>query len=208
MNLGLPKSTRSFLLRLVLVYGLLILPWPGVSDCYGAFFRGLGRLVFSSEDGRRELDFEKGISRPAMSMTRIVIVNRALMARDGSGPVRNLDMDTGGFWGMTALLVGLVAATPVSWRRRLRALIWGEVAIHGFLLCTVAFSLWNEGRYVTLVSLSPFWQSTADKLQDTLLSQLSLAVPVLVWLLVTFRREDYKLLAAASQIASRRDLPS
>lgn len=150
----------------------------------------LARVVFSMDTGRRELGFQSLKQEHGTSLTRIEIANRNLMARDGSGPVRNLDMDTDGFWRTTVLLVALIVATPISWQRRAYAMIWGCLAVQGFILLTVAFSIWNESRYVELMKLSPFWQDLADNIQNALLSQLSLAVPALIWVLVTFRRGD------------------
>jgi hypothetical protein len=38
--------------------------------------------------------------------------------------------------------------------------------------------------------LTPFWQDFADRIQHLLISQFSIAAPVLIWILVTFRRAD------------------
>ena len=114
----------SFLLRVAVAFALLAAPWPGVKEAYGTYFRAVCRMVFPAENEKRELSFEtagENSSRP--NDTRVVIVNKALMQPDGSGAVRNLDVDFG--WQSTAVLVALIVATPLPWRRRGWALLWG-----------------------------------------------------------------------------------
>ena len=178
------------MLGLAVVYGLLILAWPGLSDAYGTLFRGLARAVFSTETGRRELEFKAWPQVRGDSQMRIEIVNRELMGPDGAGPVRNLDLDVFGFWNSMALLAALIAATPISWQRKAVALLWGGLGIQAFQILTLAFVIRNESRYVYLIQLSPVWQNVSDKIQRALLSQFSLAVPVLLWITVTFRSGD------------------
>lgn len=189
-----PKLNRRAILlfvgRFALVYLLLAIPWPGVRDTYGCYFRVFGRMFFGDND-RRELSFETpGDDSERREDTRVVIVNRRLMHADGSGPVRNLDMNASGFWAATALLLALIFATPLRWRRRAVALILGLVGIHGFMLLFLGFCIWDESTEIGLVTLTPFWKWIADGLRSELLAQFSMAVPVLAWVLVTFRRGD------------------
>ena len=192
------RKIRGFLLRFVIAYCLLLVPWPGLGETYGAWFRTLGRACFSWDGRQREIEFQKGDTHEAMTMTRIEIVNRDLMARDGTGPVRNLDVDTGGFWRSTALLLALVMVTPIPWSRRIRAAILGCTGVHAFILLSVAFAIWNDSRHIGLVSLTPFWEGTADSFQHALFSQLEIAVPALIWILATFRRQDMDTLIGSS----------
>ena len=181
---------RLFVCRFVLVYALLAIPWPGLNTAYGHYFRALGRMVFGDND-RRELSFEApGENERHLHDTRIVIVNRALMHADGSGPVRNLDMNASGFSRATALLLALIFATPIPWRRRVWAMVWGLLWIHAFILLFLGFCIWNESAEIGLVTLSPFWKSFANGLKEAVIAQLSLAISVLIWILVTFRRGD------------------
>jgi len=146
-------------------------------------------MVFPADNGQRELSFEtpgEGSARP--NDTRIVIVNEALMHPDGSGPVRNLDLNLG--WQSTALLLALILATPVPWSRRRWALLWGVLGLHGFLLLFLGFCIWVDSAEISLVTLSPFGKAITGGCREALAGQLNLAVPVLIWILVTFRRED------------------
>jgi hypothetical protein len=178
-----------FLCRALIIYALLAFPWPGLNKAYGNYFRALCRLVFTADDGHRELSFETpGDNSRRSNDTRVAIVNKQLMHPDGSGPVRNLDVNFG--WLSTALLLALILATPVSWPRRRWALLWGLLAIHAFLLLLLKLCIFDESTEISLVNLSPFWKAATSACRDALASQTNLAVPILIWILVTFRRED------------------
>ena len=72
------------------------------------------------------------------------------------------------------------------------ALAGGLVLIHLFILFTVQAWIWNNSSGVSLLSLSAFWQNAADELNYALMNQIgaSFSVPVVIWVLVTFRRQD------------------
>ena len=181
-----------FLLRFVILYVILVLPWPGSGGIYSAGFRAAGRAIFAGGSGPRELSFEPLGETRHPSGVRIVIVNRTLMHADGSGPVRNLDLDTLEFgWRPTALLIALVLATPIPWRRRWRALLWGLLWMHAIILLFLWFCIWNDSREVSLVTLTPFWKHAANGLRDLMVWQYNLAIPVVIWVLVAFRIEDW-----------------
>lgn len=183
------KTILAFLVRFVLLFALLAAPWPGVKSATGGYFRALCRLVFSADDGRRELSFETpGADSPRPDDTRIVIVNKALMNPDGSGPVRNLDVGFG--WQAVALLLALILATPIPGKRKAWALVWGLLGIQCFLLLFLAFCIWTESAEISLVVLSPFWKATATGVQEAVRDQFNLAAPILIWILATFRRGD------------------
>lgn len=183
----------AFLCRFALWFVILTAPWPGWSEAYNQYFRALGRLVFSRDTGRRELTFEAlpaGENRH--ERTRVVIVNRNLMAPDGSGPVRNLDFPARRLgWFPTALLAALTLATPIPWPRRGRALFLGLLAVHVFVLGTLGFFIWKDSVEVALVEFTPFWKTFTDGIQNVLKYQMLIAAPALIWVLVTMRRSDW-----------------
>ena len=187
------SSLTVFLVRLALAYVLLLLPWPGLSEACGLYFRTVGQTVLARESEQYSLTFEapkKNSPRPQDSL--IAIVNLDLMAPDGSGPVRHLNFDTRDLgWKPLALLIALILASPLAWRRRLRALLLGALCSHGFMLLTLGVATWNEAMEIGLVTLTPFWKAVAVACKELLTRQITLVVPVLIWILVTFRREDF-----------------
>ena len=193
-----PRSIiAGFLARFILVYGLLILPWPGLKAAYGSYFRTLTRIAFTRGNGKRILRVEAAREGTTHALdTRLTVVNRALLDAHGSGPAMVLELDMRAVAWLPMVLVGaLILATPIPWRRRGWALVWGEVLTHGFVLFSLAVYIWNEADASTGLSLarfSPFWKSVMNGLEETLITQLgaSFAVPVLIWILVTFRVFD------------------
>jgi hypothetical protein len=183
------RAIAVFCGRFLLLFSLSLIPWPGLPAACGSYFRAAGRLAFASDSGPRSLEFEPHEAHDS----RVVIVNRALMQPDGSGPVRNLDLDSFAFtWRPVSLLLALILASPVSWPRRAWALMVGGICLQVFLLFILGFAIWNQSTEVSLVSLTPFWKETAENISQVLVRQLNIAAPFLIWLVVTFRRKDFR----------------
>jgi len=191
---GAPTNlVAGFLVRLLVVYVILAVPWPAWIGAYGQCFRAMARAVFHDND-RRELTFETtGATSDHPLDTRIEIANRALLHEDGSGPVRDLDIDAFFFaWDPTALLIALIIATPIPWRRRGMALALGLPLLQAIILILLGFCIWDESAQIGLVSLNPFWSHVAGVLQGLITEQSAMAWPAMVWIVVTFRREDWR----------------
>ncbi len=180
----------GFLSRTILLYALLVAPWPGWERMGGAYFQGLADWIFGGVGPHREISFEALPERPGR--TRAVIVNPALMDSNGAGPVRNVDLDLDRLAiRPVALLIALIVATPVPWRRR----GWGADPGPGHpghlcLLIFVGYCLWVESAEVHLVEFSPAGKAVATGIEQAILGQVVIALPVLLWILVTLRRED------------------
>ena len=190
-------SLAAIVCRFILLYALLIAPWPGWNAAYGSFFRALCGTALSSRDGPREVAFEPFAADG--TDTRIIVAERALLNADGSGPIRNVDVDSSGFWRSTALLLALVLTTPIPWPRRGWALLWGLAGIHCVFVLSVGFLIWNQSTYLSEQTFTPLRKALADGLGETMVDQFSLAAPVLLWILVTFRRGDEWLLALVTR---------
>jgi hypothetical protein len=163
------------------------MPWAGWSRAYGAYFRALCRAALTSNNGALDITFEPSKESPD---TLIVVADRSLLDANGGGPIRNVDVDTSAFWRATALLLALILATPVSWKRRAWALLWGLAAMHCILLLSMGFLIWNESTYLSAKMHPLFRKGLAEGLGQTVLAQFSVAVPALLWILVTFRNGD------------------
>jgi hypothetical protein len=199
----LRRLILGFLIRFVVVFGFLILPWPGWNEFYGQGFRALGNAVFAREDERWILHFEAHRQTRGFSATdtRITVGNRHLVDSSSKGVITFLELNTRSVgWLPTALTIALIVATPVTWRRRWWALLWGVLLIQAFILFSVAVYIWNESTTVSLVTVSPLWKQIADALEYTLVFQMgaSFSIPVLVWIAVLFRRRDFGTLTFTS----------
>ena len=182
---------HSRIVRFLVVYVLLSIPWPGFTQAYSACFRAVTGAIFTRFSGSNELTFEKlEGNQPHQWDTRIEIANPVLMHPDGSGPVRDVDFGAHGFgWRPMAMLIALVITTPLPWPRRRRVLLVGAISLHVFILFSLGVWIWVESAELALVTLTPFWQAAATG-ADLLLGQLGLGIPLLIWFLATFQRED------------------
>jgi hypothetical protein len=66
--------------------------------------------------------------------------------------------------------------------------------VHAFILFSIQAWIWNESPDLSLSNLSPFWKEVADNLEYTLITQMgiSFSMPVLIWIVATFRERDLK----------------
>jgi exosortase H (IPTLxxWG-CTERM-specific) len=167
----------AFVRRFVLVYGLLLVPWPGLANLCRGGLCAAGTEAFFTGRGAREVTFVPLHAHE----TRIEIVNRKLMLADGSGPVRNVDVNAFALlWRPTSVLLAMVLGAPVSLRVRLKAIGVGIAVLTIVLWATMAFLLWNESTAVYLHTLSNAWKAVADCVEENLVVFLGLSAPFLL----------------------------
>jgi hypothetical protein len=191
------KTVTVFGLRFALIYGLLLLPWPGLKEASASYFRAVGNAVFAHRDSSIYVKFEALPPRETRAPeTRIVVANLALRNAQGETPARHLDVDLRGVaWVPLVWLAALILASPVPGPRKAWAFFWGMLAIHGFILFSLGIYIVNQSDAASglhLVELSSWAKELTDELENILITQMgaSFVVPVMLWILVTFRRED------------------
>ena len=189
-----PSQFTGFVGRMILIYGLLIIPWPGFNATYGRYFRALGGLAFAHESGPHLLRFEPVPEAPQHPLdTRLLLADRAQLDASGRGPVQYVALDSRGIgWVPTALLLALILATPLPWRRRVWALLVGLMAVHGLILISLATAICSGSMAMSPEASGPFWRQVVGGLEETLITQMGagLVVPVLIWVLVALRKRD------------------
>lgn len=172
------------------IAGLIVL--SSVDGIYNEFFKSAGALIYGRNDREKEITFESLNRGDQLSYTRVVIVNPALMNPDGSGPVRNLDIGTRGFGSTSlALLAGLILASPVSWPRRGKALLWGVFWHQSLVFGILGYCIWLDSAEVGLLSLTAGGKELATNIKNVQAGALVVAIPVVLWLAVTFRLQDF-----------------
>ena len=95
----------------------------------------------------------------------------------------------------TVLLIALVAATPVPLKRKSLALLWAMILIHAFIALKMLILILNpfSTEPLCLFELGPFFEqilAVATTLFVTYITP-SYTVSVCIWILVSFRREDW-----------------
>lgn len=187
------KGLARFVLLFAIVYTILLVPWPGFGKAYAAFYRGFATTLFG---GFRDTvvrlvpeDSAEADTHLTMQPVRSLrVANQRLSSRKEG-------------WLSTAFIVALVLASPVPRRRRLRALGWALVGVHLFIAARLAFlllTLYNP--LVTPGASAPGWVVLGRHL-----TMSEFAVPCLLWILVTFRAEDWRELRAKGSSSALED---
>jgi hypothetical protein len=187
----------GFVLRLLFIYVLMILPWPGLEQGYAALYRSassaLARALPLShrvslepltDDDRAEFAGSVDARALALDDTKIV-----LRAGDQQATVLHSSWYSG--YIPTALLAALILATPVTWAYRLRSLLWGLVLVDVYL------GLRMGATFIVGGMDDPFDWLPAPELRRSALSALAVTgpgsgpwyvVPFLIWILLVHRR--------------------
>jgi hypothetical protein len=201
-----PRSPiTAFFVKLVLIYGLLILPWPYMHAAYLAFFRAGGNLLLNSIGPAGTVRFESQSPPDDNWATKLTFKNRRTGAE---GTLERCNARHG--YLMASLVTSLIVATPIPWSRRWKSLLLGLVIANVILAVGIWLSLvsvFNGDGPLAQFTLSPFWTgvlSVAVRIL-ALSPEVPFAAPVFVWLLVTLRRSDLQRWLEASRSRKRAD---
>lgn len=177
---------RFFVVALV-VYTVLVLPWPGVRSTYRNAFLVAGRAMFSNFGDEGLVVFQP--SAEDEDAAELLLGKRGEVL----GGVR---VETGqvGFV-PCVIMVALVVATPSRWKRKLRALFVGTLLVNVF----VVFRIWLLLLYsfcknepYRLYDPGPFWGKIVSRAAEFFFfaPTCSFMVPILIWFAVALYPED------------------
>jgi len=200
------KQVIGFFCIFVLVYCLLMFPWPGLRAAYSKLYRTGAAFLFKSFGSKGVIVFEK--LNAGEFDTKIVFYSRDQVGSDGKMvPVAFIQHNSrrSGYI-YVAFLSALILATPISWRRKGWALLWGMILIHIFIIFNLAVWLlygFNK-EPLSLIVLGPFCQRVLLGAIDVFIRNLTfgLVVCVFIWILVSFRREDWSRILARKKCLS------
>src|SRR5438552_15006069 len=118
------KSLARFCLWLMIVDAVLITPWLGAPWLFREAFVAGGNLALGSLGDQRVVRFEAIPIGPERFDTQMTLTN-SHTGRQGDVPINSR------YFGLLpmAFLIGLIIATLLPWRRRIRALLWGGSAM-------------------------------------------------------------------------------
>lgn len=179
---------RRFAVRLLLVYGLLIVPWPGLKEGYGNLFRSCGDSLFGSFGSQGVVAFRSPPKKHAAWDTLVHFRKR------GNASGWKLEFSSRGWAYLpTAAVVALVLATPLPWTRRWRALILALGLVHVFIVLRVGLMLLYAFRLESLFVVSPFWGKFVEWACEAFSTSpvTSFLVPVVIWFVVAFPRAEW-----------------
>ena len=193
------RRFARFVVGFLLLYGLLVLPWPGVRESYASFFRAGGNVLFKSFGSRGTVRFIPADPQHGKWDTEghLIRRDRPTYWRVGFNSRRMGYLPT-------AVLTALVLATPIPWRRRGWALLWGILLVNGFVVVRLAVAIMRGFRNVDLFVFSSFWNRAVDTIYDvvSISTVTSCVVPAVIWMLVCLRREDCAVLLESPAVSS------
>jgi hypothetical protein len=196
MNLRL---VLRFAARFALVFCLLIAPWPGLEETYAKLFRTGCKWAFGKFGDKGIILFKpQQVARDSTLDTVVYIGNREMIGADGKGKATTFSLSSRYTGYIPTILLGaLILATPVPWRRRAWALVWGMLLINVYVGFKVLISILvniSANQWLDLFVLASFYDKAIRALHDIFVVYIgpSLTVAVCIWILVTFRREDWQ----------------
>ena len=179
------KSLLRFSLFFLATLSLFLITRHYTQPAYRGLLTDLGSAVLGTEAADRtvRLDREAGALDSAIHLVH-----------HGNPPVEMiLAFDSTGLgWTPTVLLLCLITATPLPWRRKLGPLLIGSVLVHLYILISLWFYLQAHLADVGLAQHSLGVARVLGGLEDELIGQIGpgLFVPVACWVIVTFRQTD------------------
>ncbi|UCE61026.1 MAG: hypothetical protein JSU63_04590 [Phycisphaerales bacterium] len=200
-----PKTVSWFFIKLVLTYGLFIALWVGIGDWYASAFRSAGTSIFKDFGPSGIVVFQAKEEPTALWDSDILLGNhetkRALPKPFGTR-YRG--------YAPTSVLLALVFASPLPWRRRLLAAAAGLVLLYLW----IGFGLWLQimagyagSDEIRMYELTPFVDKTLSYMSFVVATSTvsQYAMPVFFWILVTFRRDDWELILSSSKAGGGQD---
>jgi hypothetical protein len=189
------KTLLFFVLKAIIIYVLLTAPFSFYDEMYGNFYRSCGKLFFDRFHGNGIARFTEGSEK---KITRIDIGNITQLDATGQLKTAWVNTETRGFGYLpTVLMIALVIASPVSWRRKLIALLAGV----SLVTLLVMFRLWLQIMYLceqfpwlNLYQFGDTQKKIIEYVYQAIVIPINMALyfVIIVWLLVTFRKEDLK----------------
>ncbi len=188
------KSAGGFFGRFLLLFVVLSIPWPGLGEAYGAFFRATGNLLFCSfgDDGVVRIEALDG-SDNGRDMRMFLENTRTRASASTDGRTRLMGYEP------TVFVASLILATPVPWSRRWKALCWGMAGVSAYAMVRLGVQLivsFSGDSSVAIFSPGP----TVDRLlglADWLFVRSfagSYVLPLGIWFLATIRTSDWQTL--------------
>lgn len=203
------RNVFWFFLKLIAFY--VILAWPadfivqGYSRVFANCFDFLAHGMWSDEaifgsDG--QVRVFSNYSEDQERDIHILAYNRA--TNEGATHPRTSSRHLG--YMPAAILASLILASPTPWKRRIVPMIVGMILVHLFVVFRFAYflaAIFHGDNKYSLFKLEGFWERAFDegfRLVAVVPASIYI-VPLVIWLAVTFRKEDWDLLMAGNSHA-------
>lgn len=189
-----PKGIIRFFCLFLLVFGLLMAPWPRLGRAYTRFYSIGAAFLFGSFGPTGTVRFEP--LSDSEYYLHVTLYNRAHTDPDGNMvglKTRHNSRHAGYMY--VAFLTALILATPIPARRKVWALFWGIILIHGLVALKLALRIFYTFNHqpLSMFSLNPFCRRVLSITHQAFAVSVTFGfvVCVFIWILVSFRREDW-----------------
>ena len=205
-KLIIAKQVIRFMCLFAVVYVLLVSPWPGLGAAYSMFYRKGAAFLFGSFGSKGVVLFRPSGNSPYE--IDMYFLDRERISADGK--VNSLLVHHTCRYAAYRHIVSVIAlilATPIPFRRRAKALFWGLILMHCFivlkLMVLISYTFNNEP--LSLLALNPFSERLLFVTHQLIIDSVSFnfIAPVFIWILVSFRREDWAMLVSGQQQTQR-----
>lgn len=189
-----PENILKHAVLALVIFATFMALWPVIKNEYRLFFREISAGFFKKQtDHLKLISCNVVSSNPKYDIETVFTVKEKWLPAGKKPPVGTLGTDS---WFMgyfpLALLVSLTLATPVSAKRRARALLWGSLLVVLFVVIKMKLILYNiyGVESVSGELTYGFLKSTYKGIVSNLGANAT--IPVIIWILVTFKKEDFQ----------------
>jgi len=190
-------SAVAFGLRSLVLYVLLVFPWPGAVELYSSVFRGIANATCSDAFSGARVRFDP-MQTPAGTLnTELTLLNRSNQAfvRKNITPWRTGYLPT-------ATTIALLLALPIPFRRRCTLLIGAVIAVHGFIVARVFILVangLNEPTPAATLSLGPAASRMLTNANSIFVetTTVTFVIPAIIWLAITIASGTWPFAAAS-----------
>ncbi len=219
------KPILIFLAKFAAIYTVLVILISVLSfdKPYAATFRQINNTLFGKLGNGGVVVFEEyeekikqqknNFDNKSKHDTKIIIVNKEKALREAKAAkargesnvskdyFQSLTINSWNIGGLPTLFVlALILATPILWKQKLWAVLWGFLLINVFILLKMWVLLVyeaNQHQQLDIFNLGGFSQNMLNSI-NIIFSFLgfNLIVAILIWVLVSFRKDTWRKLVS------------
>jgi hypothetical protein len=191
------KPLLLFIIKAFIIYLILAAPFSFYDELYGRFYRKTAVSLFNHFDGNGFARFTEGKNK---AITLVNVGNYDQIKKDGTCETTYANLNIRYLAYLpTILLISLILASPVPWKRKTISLLIGLLLLTSFVMFLQWLHIMICGiraPWVNLTAISEFKKNTVIFAYQYLVEMpgFSRFLVVVIWLLVTFRKDDLKIL--------------
>jgi len=211
---SLSNPIVQFIIRFFIIYTLLTILWGTVDKSYGGYIRNISTYFFENFGQKGYARFQEIPPTEANPYDiNIMIANTdqiALAKQQGSNQVQAHQFPVNSWfigYLSTILLISLILASPIPLKRLPIPLILGFILINAIIFFKIWIRLTFEFNGIGWMGQAPLGSSMIVQRINAIFALNNLGttmiLPLFIWLAVTFRKDDWKMLTEAGKDLTR-----